>query len=415
MSKKKEQKVASRLGLLDKAKKAHQYEVGAGGSIYTDPLLSNVRGIKLPSIALMELLGVTALRDSCSILIDGEPGASKSSLVLDMFNWIRRYGGTGNYVDAENKSAVDIASGLLDDVHIWHPSHKVDFLSCRTIEDVQQHVAMLIKQCEASNKDLDRNLHIPFIAVIDPLSGLPSAEHTKAIDKNKGAADRGHGGRDEALLWSKWIKWVNSEILNLPFILCMVNHCKEKQEQIGQRTVERKYNPGGKAQNYAVTIGLRCKAPSRQQVSAAIDGNTYQDIWVECVKNSRGPTGNSICVRKYAKRVEGGRTVFWWDWDRCTATFLANLGVKHASKDIVEVKAHSDANYDCKTLGMSGCTPSEIGRAINEDAKIVSQLIELFRWKQIKEYTALADDEYEQLLKEAADSKAEAYAEVSDE
>ena len=415
MAKKKEDKVVGRLGLLESAKKAHQYEVGAGGSIYVDPLLSNVRGVALPSVALMELLGVTALRDSCSILIDGEPGASKSSLALEMFNWIRKYGGTGNYVDAENKSAVDIASGLLDDVHMWHPAHKVEFLSCPNIEEIQRHVAMVVKQCGASNAELPRDMHIPFMSVIDPLSGLPSAEHTKAVTKNKGAADRGHGGRDEALLWSKWVKWINSEILNLPFILCMVNHCKEKQEKVGQKVIERKYNPGGKAQNYAVTIGLRCKASSKQKLSASLDGDTYQDIWIECTKNSRGPTGNSICVRKYARRTEGGGTVFWWDWDRCTAVFLAGFGPKHESRDIVSVTANSDIKYGCKQLKMSDCDPSEIGRAIQNDHKMVEQLIDLFKWRRIKEYTALLDTEYTQLVEEARAAKAARLASIADE
>jgi len=414
MAKKKAPQKVNRLDALNKAKQAHQFDVGAGGSIYFDPEMSHVRGIRLPSLWFMELLGFTAMRDSCSMLIDGQPGSSKSSLSLEMFNWIRQYGGSGAYFDAENKAAVDIAAGTLDDVHLWHPSNKVEFMGCATIESVQVDVETLVKRCHAANDGIDRDYQIPFISVIDPISGVPSEEHLKAIDKAKGATDRGHGGRDEALLWSKWVKAHNVKISQLPYISIMVNHEKVKQEKVGMRQIERSYNPGGIAQNYAVTIGLRCKASSKQKISAAIDGDTYQDIWVTCTKNSRGPTGNSMCVRKYVRRMEGGRTAFWWDWDRSTAEFLSNFGAKHESRDVVAVTKQSDAKFSCKQLDLTNVNPSEIGAAIHADKKLMDQLIDIFRWKRIKEYAPLEEEEYNTLLAQAQEAKADFKKEQSD-
>ena len=101
MAKKKE---INRFEVLSEAKKAFQFDVGAGGNIYDDALGSNIRGIRLPSVALMWLLDNTCLRDSCIVVIDGETMSGKSSLALDMFNWSMPYGGTGNYIDAENKA-----------------------------------------------------------------------------------------------------------------------------------------------------------------------------------------------------------------------------------------------------------------------------------------------------------------------
>jgi len=362
----------------------------------------------------MELLGFTALRDSCSILIDGQPGSSKSSLSLEMFNWIRQYGGSGAYFDAENKAAVDIAYGTLDDVHLWHPSNKVEFMGCSTIESVQVDVETLVKRCAAANDGVERDYQIPFISVIDPVSGVPSEEHMKAIDKAKGATDRGHGGRDEALLWSKWVKAHNIKISNLPYLSIMVNHEKVKQEKQGARQVERSYNPGGIAQNFAVTIGLRCKATSKQKISAAIDGDTYQDIWISCTKNSRGPTGNAIKVRKYAKRMEGGHTMFWWDWDRCTAEFLSGFGPQHESREVIAVTKQSDAKFSCKQLNMTNVDPSQIGAAIHADSELMDKLIDCFRWRRIKEYEPLEDEDYSTLMSQAKEAKEAFKAEQSD-
>jgi len=404
MAKKKKEAV-NRLDALSKAKESHQFDVGAGGSIYCDPEMSYVRGIRLPCLWMMELLGVTALRDSCSILVDGKPGSSKSSLALEMFNWIKPYGGSGAYFDAENKAAVDIAYGTLDDIHLWHPSNKVEFMSCSSIESVQIDVETLIHRCAAANKDVDRDYQIPFISVIDPISGVPSQEHLKAIDKAKGATDRGHGGRDEALLWSKWVKAHNIKILNLPYISVLVNHEKVKQEKVGLKQVERSYNPGGIAQNFAVTIGLRCKASAKQKISAAISGNTYQDIWINCSKNSRGPTGSSMCVRKYARKMPGGRTVFWWDWGRSTAEFLAGFGVQHESRDVIAVTKASDAKFSCKKLGLSNVEPAEIGDAIHADDKLMEEIIDCFMWRRVKEYVPLTEEEYTTLSTQAAKAK----------
>jgi hypothetical protein len=262
---------------------------------------------------------------------------------------------------------------------------------------------------------LDRNLHIPFLAVIDPLSGLPSAEHKGSVEKLDGATDRGHGGRDEALLWTKWIKDLNARIINLPFIFVAVNHMKVTQESHGPRQVEKKYNPGGIAQNFASTISLRCSAPSKQQISPAVQGDTYQDIWVECFKNSRGPTGNRTWFRKYARRNKDGSTTFWWDWGRNTAEFLADLNPRHEVRDICHVTKLTENTFCCKQLGAKDESPSVIGDAIYADKKLLESLMAAFCWKRVKEYQPLSTEEYTKLTEEAVVVRDKRVAELEKE
>jgi len=114
----KKKKVGRFQSLLNHATKAHQLDVGAGGNIF-DPYMSNVRGIRLPGLGLMNVFNSTCLRDSCTIIVDGEWGSSKSSFSIDFFNWVLPYGGGGALIDCEQKAAFDIANGMLDEVSLW--------------------------------------------------------------------------------------------------------------------------------------------------------------------------------------------------------------------------------------------------------------------------------------------------------
>ena len=384
--------------LTDAAKKGHKSEVGAGGSVF-DPMMSHVRGIRLPSVAMMDMLGVTALRDSCTVLIDGAPASSKSSLAIEMFNWGAPYGASGAIIDCENKGAFDIAAGTLGFTTLWLPDH-LRMITAPTVEAAQGQIKRLVEKCREINQDLERNEQLPFLCVTDPLAGTPSEETKKAITKNSGASDRGHGGRVEALLWSIWLKDHESDILDLPFVSVFVNHVKERSKQGSMAT--EKYNPGGSSQNYATTIALRCtKSKSKSLVSQSVDGISHDYIIIKCTKNSRGPEGKSIGVRKCSMRQEDGSTIFWWDWGRTTVDWLSSLSSAHPSKDIVKVTKSTEAKASCSTLGLKDENPSDVGDAIMKDEKIVEELIKACRFYRLKEFEKLTEDEAASLNEQA--------------
>ena len=319
MAKKSKSKTAqvSRVGnILASAKKGHLYEVGVGGGVF-DPKMSFVRGIRLPSLGLMHMLGFSSLRDSCTVLIDGKSGSSKSSLAMDLFNWGLPYAAAGAIIDTENKAAFDIASGMLNTVTLYLPGH-LNMYTRICIEEIQATVGEELNRCRLMNgigkkdEELSRDNHIPFILITDSLAATPSKE-TKDLVAKQGFIDRGHGGRTEALLWSGWFHTHESNLLDLPVISVFVNHIKERQEQVGARTVSKTINPGGVTQNYATTIHIRCSG-ERPFISEKVDGISYQNIHLSCVKNSRGPTGLRTVARKCSMRNEDGTTTFWWDW-----------------------------------------------------------------------------------------------------
>lgn len=407
----KKPEVKSRLDILAAAKKAHQYEVGAGGSIM-DPLMSSVRGIRLPSLGLMDMLGFSALRDSCTVLIDGEPGCSKSSLAIDFFNWGLPYVAGGGIIDCENKGAFDIAAGMMNKVTLWLPGHLL-MKTCLTVEEAQATITSVVDQAKKTNEELPRNDQIPFIVVTDPLAGVASNETTEHITK-EGHSDRGHGGRMEALLWSIWLKVHEASIVNAPVISVFVNHTKERQQQIGPRSVAKEINPGGVAQNYATTIQIKC-ACTKRQVSEALDGISYEEILLKCKKNSRGPTGRTTKVRKCSKRNEDGTTTFWWDWGLNTGEFLLTLPKKHPAADVVDLDQKADNRFNCSTLGLKDEPLSVIGDAVMADEKLLQELMKACRIFQLREFKRISADDYKQLAEMAADAENEYKAKLSEE
>jgi len=399
MAKKKAAKM-NRLDILMAAKKAHQYEVGAGGSLM-DPMMSSVRGIRLPSLGLMDMLGLSALRDSCTVLIDGEPGSSKSSLAIEFFNWGLPYGAGGAILDCENKGAFDVAYGMLNPVTLW-TGHLV-MQTCLTVESTQSSIKGVVSAARDTNKDLDRDDQIPFIIVTDPLAGAASEETRKSIAK-EGSADRGHGGRLEALLWSIFLKDHEADIVNLPVISVFVNHTKKTTEQRGSRAVAKDYNPGGVAQNYATTIQINCRCFKRY-VSESVTGISYEDIGLKCKKNSRGPTGRMTTVRKCSRRNEDGTTTFWWDWGLNTGEFILNLARGHPALDIVQITKKSDSKFDCKAVGLKEATLSEIGDAVMKDDTLLDELIKACRVFKLREFQSISPEEYETLLANAEEAE----------
>jgi len=427
--------------LLASAKKGQQYDVGAGGNVF-DPSMSHVRGVRLPSLGLMHMFGFSALRDSCTVLIDGKTGSSKSSLAIDMFNWGLPYAAAGAIIDTENKAAFDIASGMLNDLTLYLPGH-LAMRAALSVEEAQAAIAQEVDRCRKVNgikarvaktkpkpgdrrkaaeepkpkedeedAALARDEQIPFIVVTDSLAAAAS-EETKAIIQKQGHSDRGHGGRVEALLWSIWLKEHESAIANLPFISVFVNHVKEKQEQKGLRSVATEVNPGGVAQNYATTIQIRCSG-GKNFISAAVDGVSYQDIYLKCVKNSRGPTGLTAAVRKCTTRNEDGTTMFWWDWGRCTTLYLADLSKTHPSREICSVQKVSDTKYTCKAVGMVAEDPGMLGDAIHANDGMMEQLIKAARIYNLREFTALSEEEFTQLSGQAAEAKAKYLSSLED-
>lgn len=393
----------SRLDVLSAAKKAHQYEVGAGGNVM-DPLMSSVRGIRLPSLGLMDMLGFSALRDSCTVLIDGDPGSSKSSLSIDMLNWGLPYMAGGGIIDCENKGAFDIAAGMLNKITLWLPNHLL-MKTCLTVESAQATITSVVNMAKETNKDLARNEQIPFIVITDPLAGVASEETTEHIRK-EGAADRGHGGRMEALLWSIWLKVHEASIVNLPVISVFVNHTKERQQQVGPRAISKEINPGGVAQNYATTIQFHCDKGKKMD-SEALDGISYEEIFIKCKKNSRGPTGRKTKVRKCSKRNEDGTTTFWWDWGLNTGEFLAELPRGHPALDLVKIEQKSDQRYSCSAVGMKEESLSTIGDAVMANEALVTDLIKACRIFPMREFKRVSPEDYAEFVKMAQAAETE--------
>ena len=395
MAKKKttKSKDARLANIMKVAQTAHTRSVGVGGRVW-DPYLSHVRALPLPGLGLMTMLGFTGLRDSCTVLIYGAPGSHKSSFGIEVINWGYKYGVAGGIIDCENKAAVDIALGTLTETTLWTPGQMV-MSTATSVEQAQDELTNLVKFCHEINDGLDRDYHIPFIGLVDPLAGVPAEETVKVIDK-QGHGDKGHGGRTEANIWTSYLKYHEAQILNLPFISVFVNHVKQRQKKLGNVAVTENYNPGGVSQNYATTIAFECKAGKAFR-SEAHGGKSYNEVWIKCTKNSRGPTGGSTCVRKYWRPMKDGTTKFWWDWERNTAETLAAYKSNHPVHQVCAVTKHTNDKYSCKTLGLKDVSPTEIGAAIHADSELMDNIIKALELRKLTEFMPLSDEDLAQM------------------
>lgn len=378
-----------RLAALQAAREANQRAVGAGADPFMDPLRLNVRGLPLPSIALQYMLGYTAIEASTCLVIDGPPMSGKSSLAAEIYNWGIPFGVSGVHVDGENKDAWDILQGTLDPILGWAGLIKLE--KAATIEEAQEAMYKSLDRAHEVNDSRDLEDKMLSIDILDPMSGTPSEEHLESVEE-EGSNDRGHGGRDEALLWTKFFKTYNSKLIGLPTFGIFVNHVKEKTEKQGKRDVKVEYNPGGVGQNYAATVHFGVKAFGRPtEYENGI--RTVSKVGIFCKKNSRGPTYRSVTVDKTTYNREDGTTSFTWDWGVATARFLADRAATCPTKKMFAVIMHSEQKFSCKKLGFENTHPSEIGNYINNNVEIMEELADVLRIRRIKPFTRMLDTE----------------------
>jgi len=208
------------------------------------------------------------------------------------------------------------------------------------------------------------------------------------------------------------MKCASCEIVDLPFIVVMVNHLKQKVEMTGGHAVQKDHNPGGSAIRFHATIALRCHAVARPKSSQT---GSYQDILITCAKNSVGETWKQLKVRKYCRRDQEGNSFFWWDWPRATVEFLAGFGPKHPIRDVVDLEKSGEdgSRVTCRQLGVKLEDISQVGETIHSDLPLMAKVLEVLPYQNYKEFLRLTDDEYTKLLEEARVQKAKALAEMA--
>ena len=361
-----------------------------------------VVGIPLPSLAFEFLLANDVLPLSIIIQLVAKWGTGKSGLVADMFRWFDDAGGMGFHMENETKFSPEWFESIMGTPCF----DRLTPQRCTSIDDWQQRTTASIDAMKAAMEgtaaDPGPGRTFPVMFSVDSIMGKLTAESQKKI------AEEGFAGRGfpiEALAISRYLSSVPSWLDGWPFLLVLVNHLKEKQDEHGNK---QRATAGGVATNFLETFELEMKKTKSKIACEAFDGFQVDII---CQKNSLGVTGRSITTRVlWWEEPDPLDESQWkqktvWDWDWSTVHLLHSiLHVKGANPKLKKNLQDVDFHLDCpsvsdienrawsKTLGMrkEDALPwNEVGAMIRQNAEVRDRLRHALR---IKRRALLAGD-----------------------
>lgn len=329
-------------------------------------------------------------------------GTGKSGLVAEMFRWFDDAGGMGFHHENETKFSPEWFESIMG----TQCFDRLTTQRCTSIDDWQGRLTAAIDAMKAAMTGTAEfpgpGRTFPVMYSVDSIMGKLTAESQAKI-LAEGFASRGFP--IEALAISRYLSSVPSWLDSWPFLLVLVNHLKEKQDDNGNKV---RATAGGVATNFLETFELEMRKTKSKIEAEAFDG--FQ-VDISCMKNSLGVTGRTITTRVLWWEEEDPnnpddfkqKTV--WDWDWSTVKLLYSiLQVKGANPKLKKNLLESGFHLDCpsvsdienrawsKTLGMTkdDALPwNEVGAMIRQNPGVMNTLRQALR---IKRRALLAGD-----------------------
>jgi RecA/RadA recombinase len=306
--------------------------------------------------------------------------------VAEMFRWFDAAGGGGDYIDNETKFSPGWFRSFMG-------KEAYDCLAVAksyTIDEWQDKLTAIIddhkRRMTGSKKLPGPGRCIPTMFAIDSVMGKLKDETVEKIKSE------GHGGKGypvEALAITRYMQVASSWLDGWPFVMVLVNHLKEKNDDRGNAI---RSTAGGKHLNFQETFELELA-----RFGSRIDTETFEGfhVQIECMKNSLGGGSRRIQTRViwwYEEDPLTGQLVQQsrWDWDWTTVKLLNGLLNGQKSSPLLrsrlkkigfhlEVGKSGDAENSAwsKNLKMhsSGqATWNEVGAMIAQDERLTDRL-----------------------------------------
>jgi RecA/RadA recombinase len=347
-------------------------------------------GIPTPSLAFEYLIANDVFPLSSVMMLAGSWGSCKSALSYEFFRWFYELSGLAVHIDTENKFDAEFACDIMGVDRDATPIISNRANSVEQMQDLLTHYLMETqKMLIGSKEEPGPGKTVPCCFCIDSLAAATSEEIQEKITK-EGHANRAHPVN--ALKNTHYLAGIKKQFENWPFTLLVVNHLKEKIDDMGNT---QQYTLGGQSFNFHESFEIRNSIWKAKFKNAQFEG---VGVRLHCAKNSFGPTGRKIKTR-FLWWIEDDATtgeprdVFLWDWNWAICTLLnemdgiqkqrlldRDLGIKCKSP---AADVECLANFRAVGMGKDEYLPfQEVGQMIQDNPAVCKQIREALNIKQ---------------------------------
>jgi|JI10StandDraft_1071094.scaffolds.fasta_scaffold03520_3 RecA/RadA recombinase len=401
----------TRQNLMTSLMLAAQEKFGSSSVFGTrDKLDQLVIGIPIPSLPFEFVIANDVFPLQVLIMLAGTWGSCKSALSYEIFRWFYENTGIVVHIDSEDKFDAEFACSIMrtENGHLPIISNQAT-----SLEQAQQLITYYIETLKAqligSKENPGPGARVPCCICLDSVAGSSSQQTQKKI------LEEGFAGKSypvEALSYSKYLPTIKSTFTNFPFTLLMINHQKEKTDDMGNKL---SYTLGGGALNFHESFELSNSVWKSQFRNSQFEGI---GVKIKCTKNSFGPTHRQIKTRFIwwqDKDPDTGETVqrhLWdWNWAICELLNSPSDYYKKRLKQhdlVIKCKAPTAdiecmANFPAIGMGKNEYLPfQEVGELIHQDEEVCDRIREALIIKR----RYVLDKPYDDIVKEH-DAKAE--------
>lgn len=345
-----------------------------------------VVGIPMPALSLEYCLGNDVWPLSSLIQIAGKWGSCKSTLAYEIFRWFYEFGGRSILLDTESKYNPELARNVM---RSGSDGNAMLYNRCESLEDWQSRMQWYVDEfkrlMEGTASDPGPGRVFPVCIGLDSVKAATSVREQEKVRK-AGHADLGYA--TEANFNGKFLTNWKKNIDYFPFSVILVNHLKEKQDDMGNT---REYTPGGDLISFLETIELRTSVWSRKISNSQFEGI---GIRISCAKNSLAPTHRSIRSRflwwsELNEETQELESYHTWDWNWSTVDLLHQVDTKLKGPEKSMLKAlgwklntkspsadvGAMANVPMLGMGKDDWLPwQEVGQMIHENEEVMNLL-----------------------------------------
>lgn len=337
-----------------------------------------VVGIPLPSLALEFLFVQSCMPLGFVYQLVGRWGSLKSALLYEFIRIFCEANGGGVLNENESKLSPYLCKSIVTPGYYRRLAHN----RCESLEDWEERTLFWVdkikKLLDGTKTEPGPGRRFPFIFGVDSVMGKLSRETAEKLYET-GSASRNFA--IEANYIAQYMRSVPQLFTEWPFVLMLVNHLKDKQDDAGNVV---RHKPGGKAIDFQIAYEFETKK-IKDIASSQWDGVRIE---IACKKNSLGATGRKIHARMlwWEKDIGDGdfeqETV--WDWGWSTVHLLATIGGRYKQR-LADCGFHlavpKTSDVECvgwsKNLGMTeddAVSWSELGERIHADEALMATL-----------------------------------------